>query len=261
MSSGAPPKTDYDRIASGYDRRYEEQRYEGTAAALRAFVASGQRVLDVGCGTGHWLAQLEAWGCAAVGLELSAAMLQRAAARELRAELVHARAEALPFPDASFDRVLCVNAIHHFDDVARFASEARRVLRPGGKVLALALDPSAGRDVWFVYDYFPRTLELDRARYPQTAAIRAHFAAAGFTTCETHVAEHLQGALSASKALAENAITPSATSQLAIISEAELQAGIAGIRTDLAAAQARGDDLALHYDLRLYATLGSFGST
>ena len=104
---------------------------------------------------------------------------------------------------------------------------------------------------------FPRTLELDRARYPQTAAIRAHFAAAGFSTCETHVAEHLQGALSASKALAENAITPSATSQLAIISEAELQAGIARIRTDLAAAQARGEDLPLHYDLHLYASLGT----
>jgi len=253
-ANGVTSTTDYDRIATGYDRRYQEQRYEGCAAALQSFVARGQRVLEVGCGTGHWLAQLEAWGCDAVGVEPSTGMLARARARLLQADLVRGQAEALPFETASFDRVLCINAVHHFADVTRFCCEARRVLRPGGRVLSIALDPSGGRDSWYIYEYFTRTLALDRARYPAASALRAELEAAGFVASETLVAEHLKGALSARDVLDHERLTPSATSQLAIISEAELQAGIARIRADLMAAEARGQDLPLRYDLILYAT-------
>jgi SAM-dependent methyltransferase len=110
-------KTDYERLAPDYDRRYETNRYGGIDDALRAFAHAGQPLLEVGCGTGHWLAQLEATGCDPVGLEPSGAMLARARARGLRAGLVQDSAEALPFPDASFDRVACINAIHHFEDI------------------------------------------------------------------------------------------------------------------------------------------------
>jgi ubiquinone/menaquinone biosynthesis C-methylase UbiE len=171
-------KTDYDALAADYDRRYEARRYEGIGATLSATCAAGQRVLEVGCGTGHWLAQLEASGCDAVGLEPSAAMLDKARARGLRAELVHGRAESLPFADASFDRVLCINAIHHFDDVGRFVAEARRVLRAGGVLLSIALDPSIGRDRWSIYDYFTetRSIDLARCRPAKVASDLAHSA-------------------------------------------------------------------------------------
>ena len=122
-------KTDYESIAAGYDRRYQDNQYPGTSATLRAFVSAGQRVLEVGCGTGHWLEQLEAWGCRVSGVDPAAAMIEKAAARGLRAELVRGAAEALPWPDATFDRVVCINALHHFTDKPRFAHEARRVLR------------------------------------------------------------------------------------------------------------------------------------
>jgi ubiquinone/menaquinone biosynthesis C-methylase UbiE len=250
-------KTDYDRIASEYDGRYERRSYSGIAAVLGDFVQRGQRVLEVGCGSGHWLAQLVGLGCRAVGLEPSQPMLERARARGLPATLVCGRAESLPFARGEFDRVVCINAIHHFADVARFIAEARRVLGSSGRLLSIALDPSLGRDRWSIYDYFAPTLELDRARYPKTAALREQFAQAGFTACETAVAEHIVQQLSAREALAGGWLAKSATSQLAILSDAEYETGLARIHADLDQAEARGEELMLTTDLYLYATFGN----
>ena len=252
-----PRKTDYAPIASAYNRRYEDNRYPGTEQTLRSFVDAGQRVLEVGCGTGHWLQRLEEWGCDVSGLDPSSEMLAKATARGLRADLVRGRAEALPWPDATFDRVVCVNALHHFENKQRFAFEARRVLRPRGRVLSIALDPSAGHDAWFIYDYFEETLELDRARYPATSALRAWLTAAGFVVCETVIAEHIAVDWPARESLEQGRVVPSSTSQLAILSEAEFQAGVARIWDDVRAAESRGESLRLTGDLRLYATFGS----
>lgn len=250
-------KTDYERLAPDYDRRYETTRYDGIDAVLAAFVTAGQRVLEVGCGTGHWLAQLEAAGCDAVGLEPSGAMLERARARGLRAELVQGYAEALPFPDASFDRVACVNAIHHFEDVPCFLAEARRVLRPGGRLVSIALDPSVGRDRWSIYDYFTPTRDFDRARFPTTAELRAQLGAAGFVDCRTDVAEHILQAVPAREALERGLLAKHVTSQLALLCDADYEAGLARVRDDATAAEARGQTLRLISDLYLYATFGS----
>ena len=250
-------KTDYAQIASAFDRRYQDHRYEGTEQTLRSFVDAGQRVLEVGCGTGHWLQLLEQWGCDVSGLDPSSQMLEKAAARGLRAELVHGHAESLPFSAASFDRVLCINAIHHFEDIPRFIGEARRVLRAGGRLLSIALDPSQGRDRWAIYDYFAPTLELDRKRYPATSLLRTWLADSGFTQCETLVAQRILSEHGARETLATDRLAQSSTSQLAILSDDEYAAGIAAIRADLAAAEARGSNLRLISDLHLYATFGS----
>ena len=249
-----PPRTDYERLAPDYDRRYATHRYDGIEATLRAFVAPGQRVLEVGCGTGHWLENLEAWGCESVGVEPSPAMLERAGARGLRAELVLASAEALPFPDASFDRVLCVNAIHHFTDIPRFLAEARRVLRGRGCVLSIALDPSTGRDRWSIYDYFAPTRALDLARYPATGLLRELLAAAGFVDCRTDVAQHILQSVPAREALERGLLDKHVTSQLALLTDEQYQAGLARIREDAALAEAQGETLRLLSDLELYAT-------
>jgi ubiquinone/menaquinone biosynthesis C-methylase UbiE len=250
-------KTDYDDLAPDYDRRYAMHRYDGIGATLGAFVSAGQRVLEVGCGTGHWLAELEAAGCTVAGLEPAAGMLERARARGLRAELSQGRAEALPYPDGVFDRVLCVNAIHHFDDVPRFLAEARRVLRARGRVLSIALDPSIGRDRWSIYDYFAPTRALDLARYPTTSALRDQLAAAGFVDCRTDVAQHTLQAVPAREALERDLLAKHVTSQLAILTDEQYQTGLDRIREDAALAEARGETLRLIIDLQLYATSGA----
>ncbi len=59
-----------------------------------------------------------------------------------------------PIPDASFHLVFCVNALHHFDQPRSFITEARRLLAPGGTLVIIGMDPHAGRDEWYVYQYF-----------------------------------------------------------------------------------------------------------
>jgi ubiquinone/menaquinone biosynthesis C-methylase UbiE len=250
-------KTDYESIAASYDRRYQDNQYPGTDATLRAFVDAGQHVLEVGCGTGHWLERMESWGCRVSGVDPAAAMLEKAAARGLCAEIVRGAAEELPWPDATFDRVVCINAVHHFSDKLRFAHEARRVLRAGGRVLSIALDPSSGLDTWCIYDYFAPTLELDRARFPATSALRGWLSNAGFVACESVVVDHLKVDLPARETLEQGKVNPASTSQLAILSAEELEAGIARIWADVHSAEARGEALRLTGDLRLWATFGS----
>jgi len=116
--------------------------------------------------------------------------------------LVQAAAGTLPFADGAFDRVICVNALHHFVNKAQFLKEARRVLRPAGGIISIGLDPHSGRDRWWIYDYFSQTIDLDRQRYPSVATIRAQMAKAGFGRCETREVEHIVGAISVESARA-----------------------------------------------------------
>jgi len=250
--------TDYDSISSQYDRRYQGQKYPGIDHALSQFVRSDSNVdvLEVGCGTGHWLKTIKTRASFLTGLDLSTNMLQRARQEVPAALLVRARAETLPYCSLSFDRVFCINAFHHFTDKPAFLTEARRVLRPYGELMIVGLDPYARLDRWWVYDYFPETLELDRQRYPSTAEMRANMERVGFSRCETMVAEHLTVQLPAHTAIERGLLDKSYTSQLTILSTREYQEGMTRVTRAIDAAKVAGEELILVGDLRLYATSG-----
>ncbi len=96
----------------------------------------GKDVLEFGCGAAQWSIFLARLGARPVGLDLSQAQLEHA--RRLMREngvefpLVHASAEAVPLPDASFDVVFCDHGAMTFADPVRTLPEAARLLRPGG---------------------------------------------------------------------------------------------------------------------------------
>jgi ubiquinone/menaquinone biosynthesis C-methylase UbiE len=139
---------DYDDIATTYDRRYQENDYSGIEAALVAFVGEhfDQRVLEVGCGTGHWLRCVGGHSrIRLTGLDASAQMLGYAKTQAPRAALAQGAAERMPWANESFDRVFCINALHHFRNKMAFLMEAKRVLRPGGLMMTAGLDPHTGR--------------------------------------------------------------------------------------------------------------------
>jgi ubiquinone/menaquinone biosynthesis C-methylase UbiE len=137
-----PGRVNYDAIASTYNLRFAEKRRSGTLLALEGLlqVSGAERVLEVGCGTGHWLEGLCSPARRAVDLDFSAGMLAQTHHRENAVDFVQGRAEELPFPAGSFDLVYCVNAIHHFQRQSDFIGRARRVLRLGG-ALAVLDDP------------------------------------------------------------------------------------------------------------------------
>jgi SAM-dependent methyltransferase len=105
-------------------------------------LASGQRLLDVGCGEGRHT--LTAWLEApidAIGLDRNATDLATARSRaqdfaasatESRLSWIHGDALRLPFPDASFERVICSEVLEHIPDYRAVLAELRRVLKPGG---------------------------------------------------------------------------------------------------------------------------------
>ncbi len=106
----------------------------------------GEAVLDVGCGTGTLaIAAKRQVGPTGIvhGIDASPEMLARAEkkARKASVEIVlrNAMAQALPFPDGQFDAVLSTIMLHHLPRKARqqCAAEMRRVLKPGGRVLAV----------------------------------------------------------------------------------------------------------------------------
>jgi len=102
-------------------------------------IRAGQRVVDVGCGTGWLHPALSGRGAAVVGLDASfgmAAETRRRAARErLPLAALQADAQRLPLADSSFDRAVAVHVLFHVPDVRRALVEMRRVLVPGGRVL------------------------------------------------------------------------------------------------------------------------------
>ena len=104
-------------------------------------LAAGQRVLEMACGSGGVAARIAAnRGASVVGTDVNAFAIRAATARTATAaaqlEFLTANAdERLPFPDASFDAVICNDAINHFRDRPAVLAEWRRVLRAGGRCL------------------------------------------------------------------------------------------------------------------------------
>ena len=246
-------RTDYDSVAPRYDLRYRTTGLAGVEQALRVFVGDAAPALEVGAGTGHWLARL---GGPVSGLDPSAQMLAGARRKAPMALLVRGRAEELPYRDAALARVFCINAIHHFDARSRFLAEAARVLRPGGGLLVVGLDPAAGTDRWWIYDHFPGTRELDRERHPPAALLRGELAAAGLERVESWQAEHLRLQVPASEAQAHGFLDRAFASQLAVLTDEEYRRGVQRIAHASALAEARGDRLLLETDIRLLATSG-----
>ena len=250
---------DYDSVAPSFAKRYERHDYSGVEQTLLDFIGTGAHhaALEVGCGTGHWLGKIAERLSSVVGIDPSEGMLRQVDREAAHFDVGQACAEALPFPSNSFDRIVCITSFHHFSDRAQFVGEAKRVLRTGGGLITVGLDPHQGHDQWWIHDYFPSALEFDLERYLPCQQIRDLMSDAGFDSCQTIEAQHHVGGIS-EKQLREqpHRLNKKSTSQLMALTDDEYADGVSRISIDMRVAEDSGASFELRADLRLYATIG-----
>jgi SAM-dependent methyltransferase len=122
----------WDAQAYGENGAFVHELAGGVLEWLAA--APGERILDLGCGDGQLTRCIAATGAEVEGVDASPEMIAASRARGIAAR--EARAEGLPYPDASFDAVFSNAALHWVRDQDAMMDEVRRVLAPGGRFVA-----------------------------------------------------------------------------------------------------------------------------
>jgi demethylmenaquinone methyltransferase/2-methoxy-6-polyprenyl-1,4-benzoquinol methylase len=193
-------RTMFDRIApvydvmnrvmtAGLDRRWRRE-------TVRETVSPGDRVLDAACGTGDLAIEAARAGARVVGLDFSAAMLERARRKAPRLEWVQGDLLALPYGEGEFDAATVGFGIRNVADLEAGLRELRRVVRPGGRVGILEITRPRGAlrvfySLWFdrvvpllgrvlpggeAYTYLPASVR----RFPGPEELAAALRGAGF---------------------------------------------------------------------------------
>src|SRR5262249_46825467 len=135
-------ETVYQRLAPIYDLIYGAMLQPGRRRAMaRLAPRAGESILEIGVGTGFGL-MADPAGCRVVAIDLSAPMIERAAARVKRRTIAHLSlcrmdAARLAFPDAHFDAVYAPYVINVVSEPVQAAREMLRVCRPGGRLVLL----------------------------------------------------------------------------------------------------------------------------
>ena len=196
--SRAAARRAYDRASRWH--RFVEEPFERRARAVGLGllrVRPGERVLELGCGSGGALVALaRAVGQEGrvVGLDLSPGMIGQAAARlrrvglDDRSELRVGDATSISFEDSSFDALFVAFTLELFDtpEIPLVLAECRRVLRPGGRIAAVSLSRAAPvrwptRAYEQLHDRFPAAFDC-RPIHPRLALEAAGFEGARSTS-------------------------------------------------------------------------------
>ncbi|MFF2658575.1 class I SAM-dependent methyltransferase [Kitasatospora sp. NPDC058032] len=189
---------DYDGFAEAFSAETENNllnAYHARPAILAlAGEVAGRRILDAGCGSGALSADLRERGATVAGIDSSAGMLELARRRLGEDADLHVGdlGDRLPFEDGAFDDVVASLVLHYLEDWGPTLAEMRRVLRPGGRLIASVQHPFVDyaiqnpRPDYFATTSYTDEWTFDGRTYPVTFwrrplhAMTDAFTAAGF---------------------------------------------------------------------------------
>jgi len=169
---------DYDKVSRIYDtgRVANVKTIEKLIKLLH--VDCNSVLLDLGCGTGNYTAALQQ--ASVIGIDVSIGMLEQARAKCPTLQLVFGDVISLPFYSEMFDGAFAIQVLHHVKEKDTFLKEAYRVLRNRAYIAIHQCAHKQIRAFWF-YHYFPRGLEEDLARIPDSGEIASMLKKAGFS--------------------------------------------------------------------------------
>jgi SAM-dependent methyltransferase len=180
---------DYNALATDYE---EHRRINPDVfVRLTRGLEPSADVLEVGCGTGNYVAEIATViGCRCTGIDSSREMVSRARSRcPSGVVILREAAEALSLGGASFDLVFNVDVVHHLSDRQRAFAEALRVLRPGGAFCVVTDSEWVIRNREPLSEYFPETVEFELRRCPRIETLQHELCEVGFTTVRDELAE------------------------------------------------------------------------
>ncbi len=149
---------------------------------------SGRRVLDLGCAGGFMSEAIAREGGSVIGVDPAVRAIEaaraHAAARGLEIRYEVGRAEAIPLPDRTVDRVVCVDVLEHVEDLGRSCREIARVLEPEGILLFDTVNRTC-LSRWIVIGLYERILRVaphgthDPEKLIRPDELRRHLESAG----------------------------------------------------------------------------------
>jgi len=135
-------KTFYDGTYYPGDHGHHRAPWHMRKIASRLQISPGDSALDIACGTGAWLQELQGHGAAVSGIDISERAIASAKVRLPNADIRQGVAEDLPFDDGKFDLITCMGSLEHFLDQPGALHEMRRVAKSSAHYLILV--PNSG---------------------------------------------------------------------------------------------------------------------
>jgi SAM-dependent methyltransferase len=197
------------------------------------------RLADIGGGTGNYALALKDDGWQPVVIDRSSAMLSRASSKGL--ETIEADAQRLPLGDEMFDAAMMISMLHHVEDRGAALAEARRILRPEGRLVLMGFTGEDAATLW-ILDYFPVSRPWIEETHPPRSAFLSELPGSKLVAFRFEDME--DASLAALSADPERVLAAAQQTQTSFFERmqrdhpAELQAGLERLQEDIAADRA-----------------------